>query len=127
MNASVARRALAALATVALVAGCGGRLTIQRLADRPAKYDGQRVTIVARVIETRDVPVVNLDYYKITDDTGTLWVMTRHGVPVKSLRYRITGRYERPASAAEGLLLGDYIIEEYGRTEIEPAGTESAR
>ena len=116
----VARRAtVAVVATVAaLLIACGG-VTVNRLHTKADRYEGEQIKVVARVVDTKDVPLTDYDYYKITDDTGQMWVQTRRGVPLKGARYRIEGMFKRPGGSVAGLLLGDFIIEEYKRVEVQ--------
>jgi len=108
---------LTGLAAVLLVAGCGPN-RIAKLNSKPQKYDGQEVTVVGRVIDTRDIPLTKNDYYKVTDDTGELWVLTTRGVALRGLKYKIKGTYRRPDGSVAGVLLGDYIVQEHKREEV---------
>lgn len=107
----------AGLLALAVVAGCGPK-SIAGIKGKAQKYDGQTVTITARVIDTKDIPLTSTDYYKVTDDSGELWVLTTRGVPLKGMKYRIEGRLERPAGSVAGILLGDYILRESSRQEV---------
>jgi hypothetical protein len=72
------------------------------------------------VIEVRDIPLVTKDYYKVTDDTGELWVRTVRGVPVRGLRYRVSGSLLPSDGLVEGLLGGEHILKEAAREEVDP-------
>lgn len=120
MTVTLANRFLvpcAGLAVLAFVAGCGPK-NIASIRSKAEKYEGQTVTITARVIDTKDIPLTNNDYYKITDDSGELWVLTTRGVPLKGFKYKIEGRLERPAGSVAGVLLGDHIVRETRREEV---------
>lgn len=119
-----ATQVLAVIFFALAFSACGGSMSIQRLQSRPQQYEGKDVKIAARVVDTRDVPLTDNDYYKITDDTGTIWVLTRRGVPLRTLKYRIEGVYRRPTGPVAGLVLGDYVIEEFRRTEIDTSPQE---
>ena len=116
----ITRRATTTIVAMAavLVVGCGG-MTVSGLQTKPENYEGKRIKVVARVIATKDVPLTDYDYYKVTDDTGQLWVQTRRGVPLKGARYRVEGIFKRPGGAVAGMLLGDFIIEEHKRAEVQ--------
>ncbi len=112
--------AVIAAATVAvMVAGCGS-LNISGMQRQPEKYEGQQVELVLKVLDTQDVPLTQQDYYKVTDNTGQMWVQTRRGVPLKGAIYRVKGIFKRPRGIVVGFLLGDFIIEEHSRNEVEP-------
>ena len=107
----------AIVAAFGFLAGCGPT-TIAAMGARPAKYEGKSVEITARVIDTRDVPLTNNDYYKITDNSGEIWVLTTRGLPLRGLEYKIKGEYRKPGGPVAEAFLGTYILRESKREEL---------
>jgi hypothetical protein len=78
------------------------------------------VTLTVRAIEVRDIPLVTKDYYKVTDDAGEIWVRTVRGLPLRGLRYRVSGSLVPSNGVVEGLLGGEHILKEAAREEVDP-------
>lgn len=81
---------------VAAAAGCRGTLSIGELLDDPGQYDGERVRVVGEVTEAAGV--LGRGAYRLSDDTGTIVVISRQGegVPRQGARVRVDGWF-RPA------------------------------
>ena len=69
--------ALAAMLSVALVAGCKGTTPIKTLMDDPSRYDHQVVRIAGDVEEAAGI--LGYGVYRVNDGTGTLTVLTQAG------------------------------------------------
>jgi len=91
---------------------------IDKLHRNPHNYIGKHVTIKARIIATRDIPFSSTDYYKITDDTGEIWVSTTKGIPTAGIKYRINGCLVKIDDEIKKLIWGEYILSEIRREEL---------
>ena len=70
--------------------GCAGT-TISRILAEPQKYTRQGdVNLKGNVLES--VSLLGHGAYKLDDGTGTIWVVSNHGVPRKGARVKVNGR-----------------------------------
>jgi hypothetical protein len=72
----VSLRAFATLGLL-LLAACPGAKPIKELLDDPARFDGQTVRIAGEV--TQSVGALGVGAYQVTDETGTLTVVSQGG------------------------------------------------
>lgn len=84
------------LGVVVFAAACPKRTTIGEIESNPAKFYDKTVA-VAGVVKTSygvAIPVVNEGggIYKIDDGTGTIWVITRRGVPARDVQLGVKGK-----------------------------------
>ena len=89
------RLALAALAAVALIAGCKQNVqirTIKTLLDDPGRFDKQTVDIVGDVSQA--VGVMGYGAYRLNDGTGTIMVVTKaDGAPRDGAHVGVEGEF----------------------------------
>ncbi len=84
--------ALAALVSLALIAGCKDTVTIKTLLDDPSRYDRKSVRIAGTV--GGSVGVLGLGTYQIDDGTGTLRVVSKGGgAPRDGARVGVEGEF----------------------------------
>lgn len=85
------RRLLPLFLALECVACPGGLLTtpIQDVLAHPEHYDGKSVTISGDVQSATNILV--LRYYRVSDGTGTITVVTPRAVPKKGSRVRVRG------------------------------------
>ena len=89
------RRTLRAGAAV-LAAGLGllgtgcTHMTVNRLLAEPNRYANRDVTLSGDVVKSASV--LGHGAYQLDDGTGTLWIVSRHGVPRQGARVKVTGR-----------------------------------
>lgn len=86
------QRSLSLLTVVILMAagaaGCAST-SIQKVLADPSRYRDREVTISGNVVNS--FSVVGRGIYHVEDDTGSLWVVSDHGVPRKGARVSTTG------------------------------------
>jgi hypothetical protein len=70
-------------------AGCATK-TINRIMAEPARYNNRDVTIQGTVVKSASL--LGHGTYQIDDGTGTLWVVSKKGVPRKGARVKVTGK-----------------------------------
>ena len=89
------RRTLRAGAAV-LAAGLGllgtgcTHMTVNRLLAEPNRYANRDVTLSGDVVKSASV--LGHGAYQLDDGTGTLWIVSSHGVPRQGARVKVTGR-----------------------------------
>lgn len=81
--------ALAALAVGFLLQGCAS-VKIGRINADPSRYYNQTVRVDGTV--TTSVGLLGTGGYQIDDGTGTIFVISRTGVPAGGSRVTVTGR-----------------------------------
>ena len=77
-----------------LFSGCIGQEKISTILQNPEKYEGKIVTIKGKVTEVLSIPLISQGFYKVEDNTGTIWVVTKTGAPSKGNEVTITGKVE---------------------------------
>ena len=82
--------ATAALLATTWTIGCGGGLTINHILAEPERYRRQEVTLKGEVVKSASV--LGRGAYKLDDGTGTIWVVTDHGVPRRGADIKASGR-----------------------------------
>ncbi|MFI5143348.1 MAG: hypothetical protein ACHQQS_16040 [Thermoanaerobaculales bacterium] len=83
------------LAGVVLAVACGGLFTT-RIADikgASAKYDGEKVTIAGEV--TGSVNLFVVKFYKVSDGTGEIAVVTQSPLPKDGDKVRVRGKVQQ--------------------------------
>jgi hypothetical protein len=84
-------------ATAGGAAACAGK-TIQHVLADPARYRDKEVTISGNVVDSYSF--AGQGAYHVEDETGSLWVVSQHGVPRKGAHVKTTG------TIREGINLG---------------------
>jgi len=78
------------LGTVSLSAlGCA-TTTISRILAEPQRYRQNDVHLAGNVTES--VSLLGQGAYKLDDGTGTIWVVSTHGVPRKGAEVKVKGK-----------------------------------
>jgi len=92
MSRSAPSRVSAAVIAAFLALGLAGCATksINRIMAEPSRYANREVTIRGTV--TRSASVLGRGTYQIDDGTGTLWVVSKKGVPRRGARVKVRGR-----------------------------------
>ena len=72
-----------------LAAGCA-TTNVARLLAEPQRYANRDVGLQGDVVES--VSLLGHGAYKLDDGTGTIWVVSRHGVPRKGARVKVKGK-----------------------------------
>jgi hypothetical protein len=72
-----------------LGAGCT-HMTVNRLLAEPNRYANRDVTLSGDVVKSASV--LGHGAYQLDDGTGTLWIVSSHGVPRQGARVKVTGR-----------------------------------
>lgn len=82
--------ALALVGAVAfLAAGCR-ETTIARLLAEPERYANDDVGLKGDVVES--ISLLGHGVYKLDDGTGTIWVISKRGVPRRGARVGVKGK-----------------------------------
>ena len=93
MSRITASRRSAAALTLGLglaLAGCASSRTINGIMAEPSRYNNRDVTVSGTVVKSASL--LGHGTYQIDDGTGTLWVVSKKGVPRKGARVRVTGK-----------------------------------
>jgi hypothetical protein len=69
--------------------GCA-QTTVARILAEPQKYRQNDVDLRGNVLES--VSLLGHGAYKLDDGTGTIWVVSTHGVPRRGARVKVNGR-----------------------------------
>jgi len=92
MSRTMPSRVSAAIVAVSLglaLAGCATK-SINHIMAEPSRYANRDVTVKGTV--TKSASVLGRGTYQIDDGTGTLWVVSKKGVPRKGARVKVTGK-----------------------------------
>lgn len=82
--------ALALVGAFALLAGGCATTNVARLLAEPQRYSNRNVGLKGDVVES--VSLLGHGAYKLDDGTGTIWVVSRHGVPRRGARVKVKGK-----------------------------------
>ena len=114
MTTTTRRPALLALIAVFALsaAGCAST-TINRLLAEPERYRNDDVRLRGDVVES--VSLLGHGAYRLDDGTGTIWVVSRRGVPRRGARVEVKGEvkdvvdigsiFKLPEQVGSGLVL----------------------
>ncbi|HEU4765657.1 MAG TPA: hypothetical protein VFT93_08425 [Candidatus Eisenbacteria bacterium] len=73
------------------LAGCKGATEIKTLLDDPGRFDGTVVRVAGKV--TTSVGLLGYGAYKLNDGTGTILVVSKHGVPREGAEVGVEGTF----------------------------------
>jgi membrane protein implicated in regulation of membrane protease activity len=92
MNTIHTRRppALILVGALALLAAGCATTNVARLLAEPQRFANRDVGLKGDVVES--VSLLGHGAYKLDDGTGTIWVVSRHGVPRRGARVRVKGK-----------------------------------
>lgn len=84
------------ITTVAFFAVACDKITVARLIDNPSKYADKDVGIIGTVSNSFGVSILGQGggIYKVNDGTGSIWVVTKRGVPTEGARVGVKGRVQ---------------------------------
>lgn len=82
--------ALALVAASALLAAGCATTNVARLLAEPQRYANRDVGLKGDVVES--MSLLGHGVYKLDDGTGTIWIVSRHGVPRKGARVSVKGK-----------------------------------
>ena len=71
--------------------GCASTTTISRILAEPKRYT-QHDDVGLKGNVTESVSLLGHGAYKLDDGTGTIWVISTHGVPRKGARVKVNGK-----------------------------------
>ena len=78
------------LAGLVMISGCGSTRTIGEVLADPSQYSGDDVRVEGQVVQ--GFSILGQGAYRIEDETGRLWVVSRTGVPNMGARVSVAGR-----------------------------------
>lgn len=77
-------------------AACPKRVSIADIERNPGRYANKDVAIAGRVTDSYGINLpgtpIRGGAYKITDGTGSIWVVTESSVPLKGVEIGVSGR-----------------------------------
>jgi hypothetical protein len=85
------------LISVFTIAGCKTKRTmISSILQQPDRYLNSDVAVAGRVTETHTVNlfIAEAGAYKLDDGSGTIWVITKTGVPQRGDEIGLTGKVD---------------------------------
>jgi len=88
--------ALCALSSLMVLAGCNEHPDrIRDINNNPDAYAHRDVTIAGEVTDVSpEVPFLDLAAYRVNDDTGSIWIVSHSGAPLKGDKVGVKGRVE---------------------------------
>jgi hypothetical protein len=109
MTATWARRgALLLLAGLSLSTLACGSTTINHILAEPQRYTQRHdVTLKGDVVES--MSFLGRGAYKLDDGTGSIWVISEHGVPRRGARVKVNGRIRDVVDVSTVMRLPDQI------------------
>jgi len=89
----------------AITAGCQKVNKISSILEDPGRYMGDEVTVAGEVTKVRSFQLIIAEpgLYRIDDGSGTIWVITKHGVPREGAKVGLKGIVSSPIG-----ILGDH-------------------
>ena len=107
---------LGLILTVGLMtAACPQRVSIADIEANPSRYYDKEVGIAGTVQDSygASIPLLgeSLGIYKISDGTGSIWVLTRKSVPTKGTQLGVKGKVQNGINV-NGKNYGLGIVEE---------------
>jgi RecJ-like exonuclease len=81
-------RTAVAVALCLCLVGCR-ETTINKLLAEPNRYQGEEVGLKGQVIKSASI--LGTGAYQLDDGTGTIWVVSKHGVPRQGARVAVKG------------------------------------
>jgi hypothetical protein len=81
---------LAMLGVLGLLAGGCATTNVARLLAEPQRFANKNVGLKGDVVES--VSLLGHGAYKLDDGTGTIWVVSQHGVPRRGARVSVKGK-----------------------------------
>lgn len=82
--------ALALVGAFALLAAGCATTNVARLLAEPQRFANRDVGLKGDVVES--VSLLGHGVYKLDDGTGTIWIVSRHGVPRRGARVSVKGK-----------------------------------
>lgn len=82
--------ALALVATLAVLAAGCATTNVARLLAEPERFANRNVGLKGDVVES--VSLLGHGVYRLDDGTGTIWIVSRHGVPRRGARVKVKGK-----------------------------------
>jgi membrane protein implicated in regulation of membrane protease activity len=82
--------ALALVGAFALLAAGCATTNVARLLAEPQRYANRNVGLKGDVVES--VSLLGHGAYKLDDGTGTIWIVSKHGVPRRGARVKVKGK-----------------------------------
>ncbi len=79
------------LSLILLLTSCG-YVKIGRILSDPAHFQHRTIRVNGTVIASYRAPAASTNVYEVADDTGSIYVVSRAGAPLKGTRVRVTGR-----------------------------------
>ncbi|MDO8681928.1 MAG: hypothetical protein Q7N50_00405 [Armatimonadota bacterium] len=92
-----------ALVLVTAVSGCHDKRTdISRILQNPDKYMGDEVIVAGEVVKVYSAQLIIAEpgLYQVDDGTGTIWVVTKNGVPREGVKIGLKGIVSSPIKIA---------------------------
>ncbi len=108
MTTTTRRAAALALAAAVAVsaAGCAST-TINRVLAEPQRYRNDDVRLSGDVVES--LSLLGHGAYRLDDGTGTIWVVSRRGVPRRGARVQVKGEVKDVVDIGSIFRLPDQI------------------
>lgn len=107
------------IAVVAFAAACPERKSIADIESNPSKYQNKSVAVAGTVQDAygANIPFtpVRGGIFKVSDGTGSIWVLTQNSVPSKGTQIGVKGRIQNVVNW-NGRNYGLGMIEEDRRT-----------
>jgi len=89
--------------------GCATYQPIVEITENPKDFENETVTIKGTVVETLAIPLINNGLYKVDDNTGSIWILSRD-VPLRGERVVVKGDV-KTAITISNKTFGTVIIE----------------
>jgi len=85
------------LASLLAIAGCGTHTDkIRDIKDNPSGFAGKEVTIAGEVTQVSpEIPLLDIAAYQVNDDTGSIWVVSHSGAPLKGDKVGLKGKVDQ--------------------------------
>lgn len=116
------KRNLLVIFCAALLGGCGMAdipavyTPVKKILDSPGQYQGQEVRVRGKVTDITKVPLVDLRYYTLQDDSGEIMVFPKAELPAVNETVTVKGKVDTSAVVA-GKSFG-LRIEEIDRSKL---------
>jgi hypothetical protein len=98
-----------------VLAACGGgtgrAIPVQSLLRQAARFDGREVTVHGRARDIVKLPFVRQRFFRVTDTTGSILVVTYDTVPSLGALTTVRGRFSTVAVLGDSGYGGHIVVE----------------
>ena len=94
------------------------KVNIEEIISQPEKFKYQECVIEGHITKVVDVPLLTMNFFKIYDGSGEIWVYTESGVPPKDRNVLVKGKLLSLGDAAKSTVIFRELFRRIGIKEM---------